>query len=117
MASAMGHGAEDKAPAAEATIEVLEKELGDILTTISTKLETGEETELQYKQWLGSLAGLVQKSIDEFRISAHSSAERHRYDQSDLVGDLAELADLSSQQISNEAEIAALQEQVGGAAS
>ena len=42
----MGHGAEDKAPAAEATIEVLEKELGDILTTISTKLETGEETEL-----------------------------------------------------------------------
>lgn len=113
MASAMGHGAEDKAPAAEATIEVLEKELGDILTTISTKLETGEETELQYKQWLGSLAGLVQKSIDEFRISAHSSAERHRYDQSDLVGDLAELADLRSQQISNEAEIAALQEQLG----
>jgi len=110
----MGHGEEAAGPpAAEAMIEELERELGEILTTISTKLESGEETELQYKQWLGSLAGLVQKSIDEFRISAHSSAERHRDRQSDLVGDLAELADLRSQQISNEAEIAALQEQLG----
>ena len=41
-------------------IEELERELGDVLTSISQKLERGEESESQYKQWLGTLAGLCQ---------------------------------------------------------
>ena len=109
----MGRETDEDAPlAAESEIEELERELGDILTSISTKLEAGEESELQYKQWLGTLAGLCQKSIDEFRTSAATMGEKFRHRLGGEAEQLAEVSDLRAQLMSFEAENAALQEQV-----
>lgn len=104
---------EDAPLAAEGTVEELERELGDILTSISTKLEAGEENELQYKQWLGTLAGLCQKSIDEFRNSTATMGEKFRDRLGGEAEQLAEVSDLRHKLMSLEAENAALQEQIG----